>query len=72
MTTTPDVIDTELQYILARESGDSDAAEHIRRAWEDSHATAAERAESLRFVAWCAILSPGIALWTYLIAQLVR
>lgn len=67
-----DAIETELQYILARESGDTAGAERIRRAWGDAQAAAAERALSLRFLAWCAILSPGIALWTYLLIQLVR
>ena len=67
-----DAIETELQHILATERGDATEAARIRRAWADAQATAAERALSLRFLAWCAALSPGIALWTYLLTQIVR
>ena len=67
-----DAIETELQHILATERGDTTEAERIRRAWNDAQAAATERAVSMRFLAWCAALSPGIALWTYLLTQLVR
>ena len=67
-----DAIETELRYMLAREAGDTTEAERIRRAWAVAQSNNAERALSLRFLAWCAALSPGIALWTYLLTQLVR
>ena len=67
-----DAIETELRYMLAREAGDTTEAERIRRAWNDAQAAATERAVSMRFLAWCAALSPGIALWTYLLTQIVR
>ena len=67
-----DAIETELQHILATERGDTTEAERIRRAWAVAQSNNAERALSLRFRAWCAALSPGIALWTYLLTQLVR